>query len=244
MSKVVRIKAFRAIDDPELCEKFIDGHARVLSSVGVEKVTSSTNDWMHNPAAFVVICEDMQSDRVFGGARIHIHGGNQDLPIVGAVEEMDPKVRDVLASKAPEGTGEFCGLWNSLEVAGWGIGAIYLIRSSVAIINQLKVNTMFALCSPFTARIAGRYGFKLFDELGNDGTFYYPKIDLLATVVFNKDIYALEGANEHELKRIKSLRADPAQVLKEENRGKEVEIHYELDIENIDTSHFNYGKTL
>lgn len=76
MSKVVRIKAFRAIDDPVLCEKFIDGHARVLTSVGVEKVTSSTNEWMENPASFVIICEDLESDKVFGGARIHAHGGN------------------------------------------------------------------------------------------------------------------------------------------------------------------------
>lgn len=241
MSKVVRIKAFRAIDDPELCKKFIDGHSRVLSSVGVEKVTSSSNDWMYNPAAFVVICEDLESDRVFGGARIHIYGGNQELPIVGAVQEMDDNIHQVLKKYASKGTGEFCGLWNSLEVAGWGIGAIYLIRSSVAIINQLKVNTMFALCSPFTARIAGRYGFKLYEDLGNDGTFYYPKIDLLATVVLNKDIHVLEGANEHEHERIKSLRANPIQVLKEDNRGKEVEIHYELAVQNVDTNHFNYG---
>ena len=44
MFKVARIKAFRAVDDPVLCQKFIDGHARVLTSVGVEKVTLSTND--------------------------------------------------------------------------------------------------------------------------------------------------------------------------------------------------------
>lgn len=143
---------------------------------------------------------------------------------------------------APQGTGEFCGLWNSMEVAGYGIGAIYLIRSSIAIINQLELGTMFALCSPFTARIASNYGFNIYKDIGNDGTFYYPKIDLLATVVFVGDTLALEGSDPYEKERIDRLRENPTQVLHEVNRGREVEIHYELQIEHVDTEVFNYGK--
>jgi len=34
-------KAFRAIDEPEICDQFIEGHANVLKEYGVTKVTSS-----------------------------------------------------------------------------------------------------------------------------------------------------------------------------------------------------------
>jgi len=169
---------------------------------------------MNNPAAFVILCEDMESDKVFGGARIHALGGNQQLPIIPAVEEMDPDVHEKVNSFANEGTGEFFGLWNSMEVAGYGIGAIYLLRSSISIINQLNLKTMFALCSPFTARIASRYGFNVFKQLGKEGTFYYPKLDLLATVVFVDDTDQLNGADPEEKARIDSLREEPKESAK------------------------------
>lgn len=35
---VVRLRAFRAIDDPKTCERFIEGHAHVLTAIGVKKL--------------------------------------------------------------------------------------------------------------------------------------------------------------------------------------------------------------
>ena len=63
---VVRLRAFRAIDDPQSCELFADGHKRVLTSIGVEKVTSSNNEWMNNPAAFVMIVESLDKKQGLG----------------------------------------------------------------------------------------------------------------------------------------------------------------------------------
>ncbi len=236
MANKVKIRAFRALDYPDVCERYIEGHSRILTSVGVEQVTSSYDNWMENPAAYVVLCESTDGKKVFGGARIHVAGGSQNLPIVDATIDMDSTVQSHVERYHEVGTGEFCGLWNSLEVAGFGIGAIYLIRSSVAIIPQLKLNTMFALCSPYTARIASNYGFRKYTEVGNEGTFYYPKIDLLATAVFLPDSKKLEHASENERDRILDLRTNPNQVLKESNRGREIEIEYSLEIENVDTS--------
>ncbi len=53
----VRLRAFRAVDDPEACRLFLEGHAHVLTSIGITKVTSSKNEWTTNPAAFVLILE-------------------------------------------------------------------------------------------------------------------------------------------------------------------------------------------
>ena len=89
---VVRLRAFRAIDDPETCERFIEGHTHVLTSIGVTKVTSSKNEWMLNPAAFVIIVESLDKQKVYGGARVHVAGGSQPLPIEEATVAMDPAI--------------------------------------------------------------------------------------------------------------------------------------------------------
>lgn len=237
----VRIRAFRAIDNPELCTKYIQGHERILNSVGVNKVTSATHEWAQNPAAFVILCEDLEGTKVYGGARIHATGGTQQLPVISATLEMDNRVEGYVEGFKPGGTGEFCGLWNSLEVAGMGIGAVYLIRASIAIISQLGLNSMFALCSPHTARIASGYGFNIVKDLGDNGKFYYPKLDLIATVVLLDDSETLGTATESEKEKISSLRANPNQTVHEVNRGREIDITYDLEIKNIDREVFDFG---
>lgn len=49
---MIKIRAFRAIDDYDACQKFILGHQKVLENIGVKKVTSSKNEWAENPAIF------------------------------------------------------------------------------------------------------------------------------------------------------------------------------------------------
>jgi hypothetical protein len=238
----VRIKAFRAVDDPELCAKYIEGHERILKGVGVDKVTSSSHEWAQNPAAYVILCENLEGTKVYGGARIHAAGGTQELPLQAATREMDPRVDALVERAKPFGTGEFCGLWNSLEVAGMGIGAIYLIRASIAIISQLDLKTMFALCSPHTARIAGNFGFEIDRTVGDNGTFYYPKLDLLATIVFLADSTGLGSATEAEKKKINALRANPQQLVNEVNRGREIDITYDLLLQEVDTTVYDFGQ--
>ncbi|MBD80535.1 MAG: hypothetical protein CL840_16590 [Crocinitomicaceae bacterium] len=240
----VKIRAFRAIDEPEMCDKFILGHSRVLTSVGVDQVSSSSHDWKYNPASFVILCESQDEEKVFGGVRVHALGGNQELPIEEATKEMDPTISSHINKYASIGTGEMCGLWNSMEVAGMGIGAVYLIRSAVAVLEQLKLGSLWALCSPFSARIARNYSFLKYDKVGNGGTFYYPKIDLLATVCFVEDSYRLESGKESELVRIFDLRKNPVQTVDEVNRGMRINIEYDLKLKNIDTSVYFRNKDL
>lgn len=234
----VKIRAFRAVDEPEYCEKFILGHSRVLSSVGVEQVSSSSHAWKHNPASFVILCESLDGEKVFGGVRVHALGGTQVLPMEEATIEMDPTITHHIEKFAPIGTGELCGLWNSIEVAGMGIGAVYLIRCAVSILNQLKLNTLWALCSPFSARIARNYCFYTYTEVGEGGKFYYPKIDLIATTCLLENSINFDGGNKDEINRILSLRENPRQRVQESNRGHLLDIDYDLMLSNIDFSVF------
>ncbi|MBC7399943.1 MAG: hypothetical protein H7289_08355, partial [Mucilaginibacter sp.] len=89
-SPEVRLRAFRAIDEPETCALFVEGHTNVLTSIGVKKVTSSKNGWTTNPAVFVIVVEAMDGKRIYGGARVHVSGGTERLPIEQAVSILDP----------------------------------------------------------------------------------------------------------------------------------------------------------
>ena len=236
----VLIRAFRAINDPESAQKFIDGHARVLEMHGVTKVTSSNNAWAENPNVFVINVESLDGERVLGGARIHVAGGTQPLPIEEATGYMDEKVIDMVKHLSVEGTGELCGLWNSLEVAGLGIGSFFSTRAGVTITNQLGIKSLWALCAPYTVKWAERVGCRIVTEVGNEGTFYYPKMDLLATAVLLPDINTLEMARPSEQKRMFNLRENMIQEALEVPPGKrfEVKIAYNIDVGPLDTAPF------
>ena len=71
----IRIRAFRAIDDPLTCQKFIEGHRRVLSIYGIENITTNTDAWMYNPAIFVIVVETLDGSKLYGGARVQVADG-------------------------------------------------------------------------------------------------------------------------------------------------------------------------
>lgn len=227
---MVKIRAFRATENHTLCDQFIEGHRRVLEAIGVTKVTSSRNDWMYNPSSFVILVETDDQERVLGGARLQAADGKHPLPFEEAAGYMDERIYDLVKQYRVGGTGEVCGLWNSMEVAGMGIGSIFLIRSALAISEQIGLDSMMALCSPYTTRIAGNYGFKVEPSVGIDGTFYYPKLDLLATVVLQKDAHMLSNASKLEYERIMDLRKRPIQKTLEQGKKQMVEIDYNLVI--------------
>ena len=230
---VVRLRAFRAIDDPATCHLFIEGHTHVLTSIGITKVTSSKNDWMYNPAAFVLVVESIDGKKVYGGARVHVAGGNQPLPIEQATSALDPKIFDLVRHYAKHGTGELCGLWNSREIAGYGVGSIFLIRAAAAISFQIGIQSLFALCAPYTIKPGECVGMELETRVGNEGTFYYPKLDLLATTMVLKDVPVLSKAHQDDKNAILKIRENLNIVRTEVLRKKEIEIHYETEIPKL-----------
>jgi hypothetical protein len=230
----VRLRAFRAIDDPKTCELFVEGHTHVLTSIGITKVTSSKNEWTTNPAAFVMVVESMDGKKVCGGALVHVAGGSEPLPIEQATGAMDPGVFDLVWKYAQHGTGELCGLWNSREIAGYGIGSIFLIRTTVAIAYQIGITSLFALCAPYTIPPGEAVGMEIDKSIGNDGTFYYPKLDLIATTMVLKDVPVLSKAHEEDKKAIIDIRENLNITRVEELRKKKITINYAIQIPNLD----------
>ncbi len=229
---MITIRGFRAIDDPEVCDKFLQGHRRVLESINVKEVTSSKAIWVDNPDVYVIVVESLEDKRVLGGARVHKAGPYEPLPVESATDYMDPTVKQWIGHYASNGAGEICGLWNSREVAGLGIGAVFLTRAAVACSTYLGIHHLFALCAPYTVDMAKHVGYEIELTVGNKGTFYYPKLDLVATAMILKDVETLILANEEERSKILELRASPNLIRIEEFRKKTIELHFELDFKN------------
>ena len=241
MNNEIKIRAFRATDDPETCQKFIEGHRKVLENHGITKVTSSSDAWAESRAVFVVVVESSDGSRLLGGARVHAADGITKLPIEEATGYMDPKIYDVVKHHAQTGTGELCGLWNSKEVAGLGVGSLFPSRASVVIASQIGLTTMFSLCSPATVRFNQWIGSNVLTTVGNNGTFYYPKLDLLATAVFLEDAVTLKDAHPREREKMLFLRDNPRYQTEEKSPFKNLSVivNYDLIVEGADNKEFS-----
>jgi hypothetical protein len=240
METEIRIRAFRATDDFETCLKFYEGHKRVLEGRGIGQVTSSTAEWMYMPSVFVIVVETMDGSKLYGGARVHAADGKNLLPIETATGDMDPAIHDYVRYYSQNGTGELCGLWNSFEVAGLGIGSLFPSKAAVVISEQIGLGSMFSLCSPATVRFNQWIGSRVFTEVGNNGTFYYPKLDLLATAVFLEDVKELSSAHPRERQKMLQLRENLTSYAVEKSPFKNINVHvyYELAIPKVSANEF------
>lgn len=206
----------------------------MLKIFGISMITSAKVRWFEDPDTYVIMVESEDSEKTYGGARIQVAGGKYPLPIEDALSKFDPKIHRLVSDLAPDGTGELCGLWNSREVAGLGVGSIYLSRVGVAISDQINLKTLFALCAPATVRNAMRVGFLVDERLGDSGTFYYPKEGLIATSVFLKDVHLVSTADPIEREKIFALRQKPIQhAIEISPRENELEIDYNLILTNL-----------
>jgi hypothetical protein len=227
---MVRIRAFQAINDLESCQKFVEGHMKVLKIFGITMITSANIEWFMDPSTYVLIAESTETNKVMGGARIQIAGGKNPLPIETAISDFDKNIHKIIKKYEAEGTAELCGLWNSREVAGLGIGSVFLTRTGVSIANQLNVKSIFALCAPYTIDLAKKSGFEIATFLGNQGTFYYPKDDLLATAMILNNTVTLDTCDPQERIEILKLRENPIQKKNESGHRGKFEIEFDLKI--------------
>src|SRR5690606_32514515 len=121
---MIQIRTFRAPDDPEACDKFIIGHRKLLEIFGITQITSNRHDWVDDPNTIVILVEHSETKMVYGGARIQMVSERYSLPIQAAIGRYDSKIVDLIRyDQQRGGTCEICGLWNSREVAGMGVGS-------------------------------------------------------------------------------------------------------------------------
>lgn len=230
----IKIRVFRADQEPEHCMRYVDGHRKVLEAYGVTQVTSANLDWMHEPYSYIILVESSEDGRVLGGARIQLASGTVPLPIETAINDLDTRIYEFVKQKSFQRTAEFCGAWNSREVAGYGIGSIFLGRVCMSIIIQLRLGSIFAFASPASLKLCQRVGFRIIRSLGINGIFYYPKEDLVATALIIEDPIEILGAQEEDREKILFLRENPVQKSIEKGPRGEIEVDYDLKVRKED----------
>jgi hypothetical protein len=227
---VVRIRTYKAKDDVETSLRYIDGHRKVLESYGVPKVTSSVEHWLEDDKTYVIVAESGDGKKIYGGTRVQVKSPQLRMPMEDAIAKVDKNIYGYCDKIGDYNVAEFCGLFNSKEVAGWGIGSMFLGRIAIAVAAKVEINTLMGLCSPATLRNSFRVGFEILRDLGVNGKFYYPKEGLIATALIITDIQNLPHADPDERERIFDIRKNPVQRALETGPKGELEIVYETDI--------------
>lgn len=230
--KEIKIRIYKAIDNPDACQRFSQGHSDVLKSYGIKKVTSANTNWFNDPKVYLIMVESYTGEKTFGGARLHLKNKDYKLPLEEALGELDPNIYKLISDNKSYKTGELCGLWNTKLMSGSGLSVI-LIRSGVAkagmlILKRFNLKSLYTLSAPWTIGMVKEIGFTIEHDMGKDGTFEYPNSDLIATVLVLKDINTLKNAKLIERNSIVNLRDNPVQI-KDENGPKGIiEVEYDL----------------
>ena len=228
----IRIRAFKAINEPHTCLIFVKKHHEILKQYGLEIITSSNNDWPNSPNVYVLVAESINTGEMIGGARIHIANEHERLPIEDAVYHMDPKIAGLIKEYSIHGgVGELCGLWNSMNFKKIRLG-IKLGRAAVAVVSQLNITKMMVIVGRATLQSCRNIGFIESTILGNNGVFHYPKENLLAWALGFLNANTLETASAKDKKIIQELRETPCQFKKEQAGRIELNIDYQLTIQN------------
>ncbi len=230
---MIRIRAFRAPQDPVACDKFIAGHRKILEIYyGIINITSDTNEWVTDPDCIIIVAEDTETNTIYGGARLQVVNGKHPLPIESAIMKYDPGIVSLVKHEHEHGgTSEVCGLWNSKEVAGMGIGSHILSLVGVAVSYQLGIKSIFVLCAPSTIKVSKSMGTKIVTSLGKNGTFYYPKDNFIATVMKLDDVNDLSTADENIASKIIHLKNNPDCIYQEKGPKGLYDALYDIKID-------------
>jgi hypothetical protein len=102
------------------------------------------------------------------------------------------------------------------------------MRAGISLTAQLHLHTLFALCAPHTYQISVDKGFETESSIGNEGTFIYPKLDLIATSIIIKDLKNIPAALPEERALITELRENPTIKRTEHGPKGDLEIQYDL----------------
>jgi hypothetical protein len=227
---LLKFRAFRAVDNTVLSERYLEGHGQVLRDYGITNITSNNKAWLDNPSIYCIIAENEEGG-FEGGIRVQLADGIHPLPVEKAIGHIDPKIYQLVANYQPVGAGELSALWNSKAVAGRGI-SVFLTRAGISITNQINCNILLGICGDYTLKMFRNVGFVVDKTLGNNGEFLYPKDDFIARVLGILNAKNLKTAADEDRIRMLDLRKNPVQRVEELGPKGSVLIDYNLIFES------------
>jgi len=222
----ITIRAFRAIDEPKLCETYLAEHERVLSDIGVLSAFPADASWTRDPSTIVVVAFHKELGMV-AGVRLQTTGTDHVLPIEHYLYPLDRKIRGSLALLQPHGNAEMCGLWNAHRFAGRGVPFL-LISAATAISNQLPLNSLVCLAAEYMVPKCVEIGFRIMEDIGEKGAFQFPVPSIRSYPMVLSDIRVLSAVKSDLRQRMLSLRICPDQCRKELPKHTALDVRYDL----------------
>ncbi len=224
-----RFRAFKAISNHDICQKYIEGHVKVLKDYGVTNITTNSADWVNWDCIYGIVAEK-EDGTIVGGIRIQIADGIHQLPIEKAIGKMDPTIHTIVNEYLSGGVGELCALWNAKEVAGLGL-SLLLTRAGISMVNQVNCNILLGICAEYTLKMFTKVGFVVDNSFGNKGEFPYPNENYITRVLGILNAKNLSTAEEYDRLRMLDLRKDPMQRFTETGPGGiALEVEYLLSL--------------
>mgnify|MGYP006421009739 FL=1 len=178
----VVLKILRASEDVVLCQAMVEGHKRVLHAYGIKNISSFNTDWIGRDDVILIVAMSADGNKILGGTRLQSGDKPEDFPLYQAVGHMDEGLKPWLATLLKDGTMELNGMWNSIELAGMGLGVEWMVQSAMASMSILDLRNILALTSPVTRKMRDKMGWSIQDQFGDDGYFKYPNDKLLASI--------------------------------------------------------------
>lgn len=232
-NKEFNIFVFRAIDEPELCQQYLEGHISVLKDYGITNVSTNNSKWINHPYIYCAMAQDNADKSFVGGVRIQISDGVHPLPVESAIGDMDETIYDKVKEYALKGgISESCGLWTAKSVKGIGI-ARYLMRASIASSNQLGFNKMLGICGWHTMKLFNQIGFLVDKSLGENGDFPYPTKEHIANVIGILDAVTLKNAIKEEQEIMLNIRNSDTFFQNESTDKYNIEVNYSVKYPKI-----------
>lgn len=222
----ITLRAFRAPDESALCEEFLRQHRKVLEDFGIQNVSTNTDNWIHDPNAYIIVALHEALGMV-GGIRLQIATEQVPLPMEEAIGKMDHRVKSELELLRPKGNGEVCSLWNANRYGHMGV-PVLLSQAVTAMATMANARRMVCLVAHYTQRHPKRNGFLVMDTVGENGCFTYPIPSIKAIAMVNPDTMTLPHASNAQRQLIYSIRLRPRQVRIETPNSTPIEVHYDM----------------
>lgn len=227
----ITIRAFRAIDEPELCRQYASEHARVLTDIGVSTVVKYDDAWMRDADTIVFAAMHAELGMV-AGIRLQRARPDVPMPMEIALDTKEPRLRPVLAPLEAAGNAELGALWNAERFAGRGVPFL-LITAAVATAGQADLSHMACFVAQYIAPYCSSVGFVPVRSVGDQGEFNYPIPGIKSYVMVIPDVKTVTHATSELRHRILSLRMRPRQVQVEVPKKESLEVSYDLLIDPI-----------
>lgn len=223
------LHAFRATDEPGLCEEFLREHRKVLTDIGVNELVATEETWMSDPNCFVIVAQHAEQGMV-GGIRLQLAVSSVDLPMTDAIKRTDPRIHKAMEELLPHGNGEVCGLWAAHRFLGKGVPAL-LSKAVTAISVAAGARRMVCFVAHYTQKYPAKNGFVVLETVGENGFFpSYPIPRITTIAMVNPDTMLLEHASNEHRQSLYSLRLRPEQTRVEEYGGSSLEVQYRMRI--------------